>query len=290
MAGGKPQLTTQTQQQQTTGPNPAAAPYYTDLYAKANEAMQNTNNNPFMGNYVAAPSADTVDSISTMRGVLGNQTFAQGANDFMSMAGKTAAGDYMNPASNPFLGSYVQAAMRPIQENFTNTTIPAITDQSIAQGAYGGARQDLSQERAATNMDRTIGDLTSNIYYQNYQNERNNQLQSANLLGSGMNLLSLPASGLQQIGAQEDKINQDAINNELQKFQGNQTSQWYGLGELAQILNAGGFKTTTGSGTQVADNPAYVDPVTGLLKSLIGVGSMAASAGGSQGFKLWGNS
>ena len=75
-------------------------------------------------------------------------------------------GDWLNPASNPYIKSVADAAISPVQDAFNKNKL-AVSDRAIAEGAYGGARQDLQQNKLVNDAAKTMGDITSGIYYNN---------------------------------------------------------------------------------------------------------------------------
>lgn len=271
---------------QDNAPWKPAQPHFLDLYTKASEALGQTNKNPFMGDFIAQPGANAAMGLDQLTKNATSGLVGTGAADFLNMGAATARGDFLRPETNPFISSTVNAAIRPMQENFTSTVLPNITDRAIAEGAYGGARQDVSQERAAQDLNRTIGDISSNIFMQNYMSERGNQMNAGNVLGQGYDLANAPGQqllSLDEIGRNNAQL---GIDNTHQKFMEQKTAPWYGLGEMAQLLSQGGFSTVTGNSRMT--NPNYQDPFTSLLKGIIGGGSAIAGMGGSGGFGLWG--
>lgn len=283
MAGPPKQITEQKNQQ--SGPTPIAAPYFPELYNRARMAMESTNNNPFMGDYVAQ---DTPLAQTAMSELLTNaQTnIGRGSADYLRMAEQTAKGDFLRPDSNPFIQGVANAAIKPVTQTFSNTVLPGIKDASIAGGAYGGARQDLQENAASDALTKQIGDITSNIFYQNYANERQNQVNAPQMLEAGYNLTNARGQQMMSLADLQRQMQQRVLDNQLQQYQGRQAAPWYGLGEMGNILTQGGFNQA--SGTSTKDNPAYEDPFTRALKMALGAAGTAAAAAGPGGFGLTG--
>lgn len=285
MSSGQPK-TVETKTSQVSEPFPEAKPYYLDLYKKASEALGQTNKNPFTGDFVATPGADFSNALGMLRGNVAAGNVGYGANEVKNLAMDTLTGKYMMPDSNPFLKAAGEAATRPLMENFTNTILPAITDQSIAQGAYGGTGADITKARATGEVSTAIGDVLAKMYAQNYQQERQNQLNAPGMVMQSYDFFKEPAMELMRIDEASRAARQSEIDNTLAKFNETQQAPWYGLGEMAQILASGGFRSTTGS--VVGPNPNYENPFMSALK--IGMGGLAsvASLGGKGGFGFWG--
>lgn len=274
MAGSKGEKTITTKSEQTSGPSPMAVPYLNDLYKAAGEALNSKQ--PFTGEVLAPTSGTTstgldwIKQLAAPGGMIG-----QGAGDFLNMAQATARGDFLNPASNPWLAQTAQAAISPLQKQFTDIVLPGITDQAIAQGAYGGARQDVQQNNAANQLTRATGDITATIFGNNYQQERARQMGAGDLLGTGYGLAAAPGRALVDVGGQETAITQNILNNALQKFMLGRENAFYGLGDVANVLTAGGYGTK--SGTMVGVNPNYETSGAQTAKMLMGGLGLAGS-------------
>lgn len=295
MAGGansQKQLKEETTKTEDTSkaPGPMAAPYFPGLYEAGQKALNATNTNPFVGNFVAQPSEQTNASAQMLSDLANSGRLTQGVPDFMNMATKTAQGGYLDPSTNPYLAQAASSAIRPVTQQLQTSILPGIRDAAISSGAYGGARQDLQENQAVDNWSRTAGDLTNNMFYQNYADERNRQMQAGNLLGQGQTLLQAPAQVMGQSGNIFERMQQQQIDNALQQHKEQQTAPWYGLGELSNLLTAGGYFQGTGTSTSntVKDNPNYEDPFTQALKIAIGGASTIAGVGGKGGFNLFG--
>lgn len=278
MSSGQPRNITTTSQQRAE-PFAVAAPLFPELYETAAGAMRQSRN-PFTGDIVATSGPDFASGINMLRAAAQpGGPIGAGASDVLNMATATARGDYLRPETNPFLAS----ATAPIIRQFNESVLPAISDQAIAEGAYGGSGHGIAKGRAAEGLAGTL----AQFYADNYARERGIQLQAPALLGAAYDLTNAPGTQMLSIADMQRTESQRAIDNALAKFQEvNRTAPWYGLGDLTQILTAGGFGTT--SGTQTAPNPNYVDPMTNILKTLIGGAAGVAAIGGSGGFGLWG--
>jgi uncharacterized membrane protein len=144
----------------------------------------------------------------------------------------------------------------------------------------------VAKANASEALARTMGDISSNIFFNNYANERQLQQGAPAMLGQGFELSMLPGQGLMATDQAQRQMSQMALDNARQKFMEVKQAPWYGLGEAAQILSQGGFSTVTG--TQTGPNPNYVDPMTNFMKMALGGASTIAGLGGGGGFGWWG--
>lgn len=111
---------------------------------------------------------------------------------------ETARGDFLDPASNPFLRDAIAASIDPIQENFERQVLPSIDDAALSQGAFGGSRQGVAEAIAAEELNEQVGNLTSQLVFDNFVRERQNQLDAGRLFQNANALASQPLDILQQ--------------------------------------------------------------------------------------------
>lgn len=262
-------------------------PYWRNLWNQGHIAQSLTTNNPFMGDARAGPTDYGYRGLDTMEGIL--PFLGEGAPELMNFAQSTLRGDYLHPDSNPFLRATADAAVGRAREGLLNQALPAISDQAIAQGAYGGARQDLSQERATQDFGRSALDAVTALYGNNYAQERNRQFQAPALIGQAQQMAAQPAQALMGMNEILQGFNQIPLDNARARYDSQMQAPWYGLGEMANLLSAGGYGNTTGqgTGTKVAPNPNYEDPFTQYLKMGLGALGAGAAIGGKGGFNLW---
>lgn len=290
--GGSPKNTTSTQKVE---PWDAAKPYYERLYGQAEQAFNATNRAPYAGELYAAPNAtqqQALDMYRGMAGTIGAQHDAaglyQGVAPVNQLAQDTISGKYLTPDSNPYIKAAYEATVRPIEQRLTRSILPSIQDQSIAQGAFGGAGNGVQNALATSDFTQQALDVGSRMYDANYQRERQLQMmapqlfaQAQGLVGQADQLSLLPAQLLDQAGSQQQSWEQAALDAALQRYNIDQAAPWAGLGEWGQILNGGGFSsagTTSrapGSGTasflQGAAGTAALLNSTGAMNWLTGL-------------------
>lgn len=255
----------------------AAKPFFNEMYARAVDAMRKTNKNPFTGDFIAEDNGQVQQGLDMLQNNVTSGTVGQGSKDFLDMAQATARGDYLSPDSNPFIKQTAEAAMRPITENLMQKALPGVRDASIAQGAYGGSRQDLQENQAITNWQRDASDATSRIYASNYAQERQNQMASGDLLAQGYDLARAPGLELMRIGDTQRAENQRTLDNTYQKFLEQKQAPWYGLGELSQILTAGGFRTTDSKTTAPKQDStaSWLQGGAGILGAIASIAALS---------------
>lgn len=156
-------------QKTTNAPWGPSQEYFKEIYSGARDAFNQAND----------PTGDLAQSKELARNVASG---IQVPGNYSQMLLDMAGGRYLDPATNPFLASTVEAATRPMTESFTRDFLPNVSSAAIKGGAYGGSRQGVVEALGASELSRNIGDTTSQIYGQNYANERQNQLAVPQLL------------------------------------------------------------------------------------------------------------
>jgi hypothetical protein len=98
---------------------------------------------------------------------------AQGQGLGMQQLGQTASGYYLN--SNPYLAAMVQAAADPVTRNYQTATAPQADYAFANAGRYGSGAMAGLRSTNEQNLGKTLADQSSNLYGQNYSNERARQ-------------------------------------------------------------------------------------------------------------------
>lgn len=274
MGGGKSTpATTTVVQQNKNDPWEPLVPKLTDLFDKASVAAANTPQQ----NY-AAPNADQLNAVALMRGLA--PTLNQGAAELRTLGLDTANGKYLTPESNPFLRQAVQSGIDQNTTNLNRNILPGLADRAILGGAYGGSGYGVAQGVLSGEVDRANRDLSIGAYNQNYQLERERQLNVGNLFNQANVLDMAPAQLLDLIGSQQQSWEQA-------KLLAAQDAPWAGIDRYGTILGLGGqYGTSSGTSTSTA---AAARPGGGasFLQGALG-GASAGSAFGPWGAGIGG--
>ena len=190
---------------------------------------------------------------TTNRALYGNQAVNTGQN----MLTNTLGGAYLTPESNPYLQRNVNVALSQAAGN--------LNSQFNKPGAFGNtAHQEV--------MARSLGDVASQMYGQNYSNERNNQMSAANqALGYGQadyqDLNALLAAGDTRRNYSQDLLNQG--------YADWQEKQNYPLRQLDIMGNTIGMSMgNTGQSTTNAPNPYQGSTAANLLGGAAGAAGL----------------
>lgn len=103
-------------------------------------------------------------------------------NNGVDTLSQTANGDFLN--SNPYLDQTFNRATENVTEQFNNSVVPSLNATFGMAGRTGSnAHQDTFAD-ASGQLSDTIGNMATDIYGGNYQQERSRQLSAASNLGN----------------------------------------------------------------------------------------------------------
>lgn len=176
-----------------------------------------------------------------------------------------------DPSVQAALGTIESQALRNFQEN----VLPSIRQGATGVGGEFGSRLDQAERLAARDLQQGISESQSQFLANQLGSAR--QLQGVGLsLAPGLigGLGTLPGNILGQVGAQRQGMEQQAINEAMQRFQFEQQAPFESLQTFANQLTGIGAvpgQTQTTSGGEV-------NPIAGGLGGAIGGATLGATA------------
>jgi len=194
-------------------------------------------------------------------------------------AQNTLSGQFLDPNSNPHLRSAMDAATRPVIDNYMKNIAPGLDSTFSAAGRYGSNSMIDARQGAATDLSRAVGDITSNMAYQNYGDERQRQIQAGLYANDLANQDYMDINNLGLAGQGFDQHNQALIDANVDKYNYNANKDFNWISQNLGLLNGavGGSQTTT----QKAASP-------NLFTSALGGGLAGFGVGGLPGALLGG--
>ena len=266
--------------------DPALLPYLTQGLERAQNLFL-TGQQPqfFPGQTYVSPSAATTESIAQQEALARQQSpvlqqAQQAYTSSLGQLGQTAGGGFLN--ANPYQQAMMEAATRPLTQQFSQSVLPGISSLYSKSGRLGSGSMERALGTATEAYGRSLGDITSNIAGTQYQQERGlqqqAQLQQAQLAGLAPQFYGqqfLPSQALGQVGAQQEAISAQPLQEQLARYQFGQQLPYQQLqGYLSSV-----YGTPLGSyGTQTTNAPTYQNRGAGVLGGAI--------AGGLGGYAL----
>ena len=268
---------------QTSSVDPALLPYLTQGLQRA-QSLFLTGQQPefFPGQTYVSPSAATTESIAQQEAIARQQSpvlqqAQQAYTSSLGQVGQTAAGGFLN--ANPYQQAMMEAATRPLTQQFSQAVLPGISSLYSRSGRLGSGAMERALGTATEAYGRSLGDITSNIAGSQYQQERGLQQQAqlaqAQLAGAAPSFYGqqfLPSQTLAQVGAQQEAIAAQPLQEQLARYQFGQQLPYQQLqGYLSSV-----YGTPLGSyGTQTTNAPTYQNRGAGILG-----GGIAGGLGG----------
>ena len=263
--------------------DPALLPFLTQGLERA-QSLFLTGQQPefFPGQTYVSPSAATTESIAQQEALARQQSpvlqqAQQAYQTSLGQVGQTAAGGFLN--ANPYQQAMMEAATRPLTQQFSQSVLPGISSLYSRSGRLGSGAMERALGTATEAYGRSLGDITSNIAGTQYQQERGlqqqAQLQQAQLAGLAPQFYGqqfLPSQTLAQVGAQQEAIAAQPLQEQLARYQFGQQLPYQQLqGYLSSV-----YGTPLGSyGTQTTSAPTYQNRGAGVLG-----GGIAGGLGG----------
>lgn len=162
---------------------------------------------------------------------------SQASESAQGLMNQTIQGDFLSPDSNPFLQQSIEAAQRPVIQQFEQQAMPRLRSEFTQAGQRvqegGSSPFDRAAGIAQQGLTQELGDISSEMAAQNYQQERSNQMNAAQVAPQldqaqlEQSISAMQASELPRM------IEQQGIDRGLEEFQRQQQ-------QLLDTINIGG--------------------------------------------------
>ena len=203
-------------------------PFLTEGLRQAQEIFLRQQPSMFPGQTYIPPSEQTLQALQQQENIARQPSpflgAAQGAY-MQSLGGLsgTAAGQYLN--ANPYQQQMMAAATRPLTQAFSEQVLPGISSLYSKSGRLGSGSMERALGTVSEQYGRSLGDITSNIAGQQYQQERGLQqqaaLQLANLAQAAPQIYGqqfIPSQQLAQVGAQREAIAAQPLQEQMSRY------------------------------------------------------------------------
>lgn len=269
--GGSKNNDNDQQVKQTTEPWSGVRPFLKSGYQDAQNLYKQGAPDYYPGQIIAPMSNYTRASLDSMA-----QRAASGSDLTRAAQGQltdTLSGQYLEQG-NPYLQNAISAATRPMINAFNDQVMPGLDSNFSSAGRYGSGAHAMASADAGAQLQAQIGDVASNMAYQNYGDERQNQIRGMLFAPELAQQDYRDIGMLGQAGAGYDQWNQNQINADIQKYNYMQNKDWNFLNDYIGLLNGatGSSSTTT--------QPSQSGGIGGALTGGLG-GALAGASLGS---------
>lgn len=117
-----------------------------------------------------------------------NQQLANEAYNYVGLtpesdvAYDTSSGQYLN--ANPYINQVAGNVSRQIIDQYNKSTIPSALSSYAASGRFGSGLFQRTLADTQSQLNQDVGNAMNNLYYQNYNTERQLQEQARNRIAS----------------------------------------------------------------------------------------------------------
>ena len=219
--------------------DPTIRPYLEMGLQRAEQLFMGQPMQFFPGQTYVSPSEQTLSALQMQEALaeLAQPAVEAGQEAFLGVLGglqQTAGGAFLG--GSPGQQAAIEAAVRPLQQQFEQITLPGVSSAFSRAGRYGSGAMERAIGTATEATGRAIGDIASNIAYQDYANERARQQAAQGALVQGATLAPqiygqqfLPSQQLAQVGAAREAIAAQPLQEQMQRFQFEQQAPIQGL-------------------------------------------------------------
>lgn len=258
----------------TTAPWGPQQPYLQKGFAEADKLYKQGGPKVYSGSTVSPFSANTQAGLNSIAATA--QAGTPVAGSAQTQVNDTLQGDYLN--SNPYLDAMYNQAASSVTRNYSEAVAPQLQANFGLAGRGGSNSYFNAMDASQQQLGQQLGGLASNIYGQNYANERQNQMNAAQMAPQTAQLNYYDASQLLNAGGMQDTYNQNVLNDKVNRFNQQQNRPWDALGRYNQMIN--------GSYGSMNTQPVYGNSTAQNLGLGIAGGSAIYDYGKSQGW--WG--
>jgi len=217
-------------------------PYLSYGFDQAKQQYESGTPSYYPNSTVAGLSNTTrlAQGLQTRRALTGNAL----ANASQNQLVDTANGNYLN--GNPYLDANFRAGSDAISQAYGDT-LRNQTASFAGSGRTGSGMQDFAIDRANDTLAKNLGNLYTQTYYNNYQNERGNQMNAAQLAPTYANMDIANLNALSDVGTAQDTYSQNLLNADIDKWNYDQNLQKNKLADYMNMIqgNYGGTTTQT---------------------------------------------
>ena len=155
-------------------------------------------------------------------------------------------GDYLQ--NNPNFDAVMATAGRAATDQYNNA-MQGTNSQASMSGRYGSDAHSRMASNNSSNLAQSLADTAGQYSYQNYANERGNQINAMNNAGQISQNQNIGANNLMNAGGYQAQFDQTALNADIARHDYGQNAQQQ---HLANYTNAvwgapGGSTSTTSS-------------------------------------------
>ena len=229
-------------QQTTNELDPNVVPYVKDALSKQ-QALYNQGAPEYYGGQTYLnPNAQQQSAINMMTANANvNNPMLQNATNLNN---QMIQGDFLQ--NNPNFDAVMNTAGRKATDVYNNA-MTNTNSQASMSGRYGSDAHARMASNNSSNLAQSLADTAGQYAYQNYANERGNQINAMNNAGQIANNQNIGANNLMNAGNLQAGFDQSALNADIARHDYGQNAQQQHLSNYTQAVwgAPGGSRSTT---------------------------------------------
>lgn len=265
--------------------DPALRPYLEQGLQRAQQLFFGAQPSLYPSQMYVGPSEQTQAALAQQEALarapsLPLQAAEQAYLSSLGQTGYTAAGGFLG--GSPYRDLMIEAATRPLTQQFGQQVLPGIASGFSRAGRYGSGAMERALGTASEAYGRSLGDIAGTISAQDYARERQLQTQ-AQLAQAALGQAApsffqasfLPSQALAQVGAAQERIAAQPLQEAMQRYQFGQQLPYT---QLQQYLSS-----VYGTPMASSQYAAIPQAQTNYFGQALGGGILGSQIGG-----LWG--
>ena len=223
--------------------------------------------NYYPGQTIATDSPETQAALAarTGRALYGSPLTSAAQGELT----KTLNGDYLN--SNPYIDATYNKAAKGVTQNYNEVVNPGIDSAFTKAGRFGSGAYAQARNSADRTLGTSLSDLATNVYGQNYANERQNQVQGQLYAPDLANQDYYDINQLSSVGDYKTNLAQQQIDADREKYNYNANKDQAALQQYMDLIQ-GNY-----GGTQSQSNPYYRNSGASGIGQVAQIGGSIAS-------------
>ncbi len=189
----------------------------------------------FPDSTVAGESADTLTARQAQRDLF------NGGGGFSALQGEgynadVLAGKYLSPDSNPFLRGTYDNAAKAVSDNYNRNVMPNIASRFARSGQSLSSGLLAAQNRSQDVLGDDLRRLATDIYGQNYQQERGRQETARTFAPNYEDQYRERIQGLEDAGSGDSQFRQRVLDDLIERFEFDRDEPFTRLARFSELI------------------------------------------------------
>jgi hypothetical protein len=150
-----------------------------------------------------------------------------------------------DPTQDPRTEQYLDAITSPLQEEFTEEVLPTLGSRAVSQGAFGGSRAAIEEDKAVRTFGRAMGDTRAKGLMDIIDSNRQQQATMMSAVPSLQDAATQESQVLRDVGSGYEGRSQLEIDADRERFEFGEQSPRDHLRDVSGMLGGIDFGNIT---------------------------------------------